>query len=215
MKLTLLSPSPAKLQAMAAEWKKSIDKEGFDPGDLEAAWEALAGRKKFLPKKGLLGTTRALDNMLKEQFKIDAAKANGSSIAFLAEFGDKAALLLGDAHPDVVVDSLKRLLKKRRLKKLRVDAVKIAHHGSKNNTNEELLALIASPTYLISSSGAQFNHPDKACMARIVKFGKPKTIVFNYRSAFTKPWIAKSARDKHGYRAQVRNDKDLSIAVEL
>jgi hypothetical protein len=215
MRLTLLSPSPDKLRAMAADWKKAIAKEGFDPGDLEQAWEALASRKKFLPKKGLLGTSRALDNLLKEQFKIDAAKANGSSVAFLAEYRGKSALLLGDAHPDVVAASLKRLLKKRRQKKLSVGAVKIAHHGSKNNTNEELLALLASPTYLISTNGAQFKHPDKACMARIVKFGKPRTIVFNYRSKFTRPWIAKSAQDRHGYRAQVRKDRDLSIAVDL
>jgi len=215
MRLTMLSPNPEKLRAMAAEWKKSIAKEGFEPGDLEKAWEALASRKKFLPKKGLLGSAPALDDLLKEQFKIDAAKANGSTIAFLAEFDGKSALLLGDAHPDVVATSLKRLLKKRQLKKLPVGAVKVAHHGSKNNTSEDLLALIASPTYLISTSGAIFNHPDKACIARILKFGKPKTIVFNYRSEFTKPWIEKSAQQSYGYRAQVRKDSELSIAVDL
>jgi hypothetical protein len=215
MRLTLLSPSPDKLKAMAAEWKKSIAKEGFEPGDLEQAWEELASRKKFLPKKGLLGTTRALDRMVAEQFKIDGAKANGSSIAFLAEFGGKSALLLGDAHPDVVAASVKRLIKKRRLKKLPVGAVKIAHHGSRNNTNEELLSLLDSPTYLISTSGAQFKHPDKACLARIIKFGKPSRLVFNYRSEFTRPWLLPAAQDKHGYRAQVRKDKELSIAVNL
>jgi hypothetical protein len=214
MRLTLLSPSPKKLQAMAAEWKKSIAERGFEPGDLDKAWDALASRKKFLPKKGLLGSTDALDKLLKEQFKIDAAKANGSSLAFLAEFDNKSALLLGDAHPDVVAASLKRLLKKRQLKALQVGAVKVAHHGSKNNTNEDLLALISSPTYMISTSGAQFKHPDKACMSRIVKFAKPKTVVFNYRSEFTKPWIDKYAHD-YGYRAQVRKESDLSIAVDL
>lgn len=215
MRLTLLSPSPAKLKAMAAEWKKSIAKAGFDPGDLERAWEELAGRKKFLPKKGLLGASRDLDAMLTEQFKIDGAKANGSSIAFLAEFGGKSALLLGDAHPDVVAASLKRLLKKRRLKKLPVGAVKVAHHGSKNNTDEALLALLDSPTYLISTNGAQFRHPDKACIARILKFGKPKQLVFNYASEFTKPWLLPAAQRRFGYKAQVRKDSALSISIDL
>jgi hypothetical protein len=215
MRLTLLSPSPDKLKAMAAEWKKSIAKEGFEPGDLEQAWEALASRKKFLPKKGLLGVSRGLDLMLKEQFKIDAAKANGSSLAFLAEFGGKSALLLGDAHPDVVAASVKRLIKKRKLKKLPVGAVKVAHHGSKNNTNEDLLSLIDSPTYLISTNGAQFKHPDKACIARILKFGKPETMVFNYKSEFTRPWLQATSKQKFEYRAQVRKDNDLSIAVDL
>jgi beta-lactamase superfamily II metal-dependent hydrolase len=162
MKLTLLSPDVPKLQAMAKEWKKAVVKAGLQPGDLEAAWTTLAQRKKFLPKKGLLGASPDLDKLLQDQFKIDSAKANGSSFAFLAEFGGKAALLLGDAFPDVVAASIKRLLKARGQTKLKVDAVKVAHHGSKNNTNEELLALIECPTYLISTNGAQFKHPDKA-----------------------------------------------------
>src|SRR5262245_37680870 len=104
MKLTLLSPSVAKVNAIAKEWKKAVDKEGFDPGDLDAAWELLTKRKKFLPKRGLLGTAPQLDRYLKLAFKPDQAKANGSSLAFLAEYGGKSALLLGDAHPDVVTD---------------------------------------------------------------------------------------------------------------
>jgi hypothetical protein len=43
------------------------------------------------------------------QFKIDPAKANGSSIAVLAEYANKSALLLGDVHPDVVCASIRRL----------------------------------------------------------------------------------------------------------
>ena len=95
MKFTLLSPNASKLKAMAAEWKKAVEAEGLTPGDLEAAWEALAEKRKFLPKKGLLGAAPSLDRLLKKQFAIDQAKANGSSIAMLAEYGGKSALLLG------------------------------------------------------------------------------------------------------------------------
>lgn len=215
MKLTLLSPDAPKLDAMAKAWKKAVVKAGLQPGDLEAAWMALAKRKKFLPKKGLLGVAPDLDRLLQDQFKIDAAKANGSSIAFLAEYDGRGALLLGDAHPDVVAASIRRLLKARGQAKLKVDAVKVAHHGSKNNTNDDLLALIDSPTYLISTNGAQFSHPDKACIARILKVGKPKALVFNYRSEFTAPWIDRASQRKFGYDARVRKDSELTIPVTL
>ena len=215
MKLTLLSPDVPKLQAMAREWKSAVVKAGVQPGDLEAAWDKLAQRKKFLPKRGLLGASPDLDRLLQDQFKIDAAKANGSSLAFLAEYDNKSALLLGDAHPDVVAASIKRLLKARGKRKLKVGAVKVAHHGSKNNTNEDLLTLIECPTYLISTNGAQFKHPDKACIARILKFGKPARIVFNYRSEFTGPWIERTSQQKYGYEAQVRKESELSIPVTL
>ena len=215
MKLTLLSPDAAKLDAMAKTWKKAVVKAGIKPGDLEAAWAALAKRKKFLPKKGLLGAAPDLDKLLQNQFKIDAAKANGSSIAFLAEYAGKSALLLGDAHPDVVAASIKRLLKARGQRRLKVGAVKVAHHGSKNNTNDELLALLDCPAYLISTNGAQFNHPDKACIARILKVGRPKSLVFNYHSEFTAPWIDRASQRKFGYEARVRKDSELTIPVTL
>lgn len=215
MKLTLLSPNAAKVKAMAAGWRKAVLGEGLTPGDLEAAWKALADRKKFLPKKGLLGAAPSLDRLLKKQFAIDQAKANGSSIAMLAEYGGKSALLLADSHPDIVAQSIRRLCKSRNIRRLPVDVVKVAHHGSKANTDESLLKLIDSRKYLISTNGAQFKHPDKECLARIIKFGKPDEIYFNYASAFTKPWLAKATQRKYGYEAIVRGAKELSLPIRL
>lgn len=217
MKLTILSPSPKKLQAMAKAWKTAVTggKVGFSPGDLDAAWEALAKQKKFLPKKGLLGSAPRLDALLKAQFIQDGAKPNGSSIAFLAEYGRKKALFLADAHPDVVVASLKRLCVERRIERLSVDAVKVAHHGSKSNTNDALCQLVKSPRWLISTNGDQFNHPDKPCIARILKHAQPRELWFNYRSEFTKPWLTDAAQKKHGYTAYARDDGELSLDVKL
>jgi hypothetical protein len=215
MKLTLLSPSPAKLDKMAKAWKKAIRKQGFAPGDLKAAWETLAGRKKFLPKKGLLGTTPALDKLLKKQFLRDDAAPNGSSIAILAEYEGKSILLLADAHPDVVATSVERLCKERRINCLAVDAVKVAHHGSKHNTSPALLKLIQSPRYLISTNGDQFRHPDKECMARVLKFGRPSYLYFNYQSKYTKPWLDAAAQNKYRYKAVVRGPEELTLKLDL
>lgn len=215
LKLTLLSPSAAKLEAMKKEWKDKVEKEGLTPGDLEDAWEALAEKTKFLPKEGLLGAALSLDRLLKQQFDIDEAEANGSSIAMLAEYGDMSALLLADAHPDVVAESIQRLCEARKIKRLKVGAVKIAHHGSKKNTDEALLKLISSRKYLISTSGARFKHPNKECLARIIEFGKAKQIYFNYKSAFTTPWLAAATQRKYGYKAVVRGDGDLSLRIKL
>lgn len=215
MQLTLLSPDPAKLAKMVKEWKAAVSESGIRPGDLEAAWRALAKKKQFLPKQGLLGTAPDLDKLLRAQFKPDQAVANGSSIALLAEYSDKSALLLGDAHPDVVARSLERLCKARGVSKLAVDAVKVAHHGSKANTNSALLQRVASPAYVISTNGDQFKHPDAPCIARILRDGRPKRLYFNYKSTYTKPWLAAAAQKKHGYDAVVRDDADLSLIVVL
>lgn len=215
MRLTLLSPDAAKLERMAKAWKTAVGKNGFAPGNLEAAWKLLAKKKQFLPKEGLLGNGPDLDKLLRGQFMRDQAPPNGSSIAFLAEFGGKSALLLADAHPDVVASSLERLCRERGVSKLRVDAVKVSHHGSKANTNVEMLNKIESPRYLISTNGDQFEHPDAPCIARILRHARPRQLYFNYRSPFTKAWLTKSVQEEHGYEAVVRADSELVLEVEL
>jgi beta-lactamase superfamily II metal-dependent hydrolase len=213
MTLTLLSPTLRKLQAMASEWKQNLEKVKLKPGDLDAALAILAQRKKFLPKEGLLGTSTDFDDQVQKAFRPDQAKANGSSLAFLAEYAGKSALLLADAHPDVIAQSLARLCAQRNVDALHVDAVKLSHHGSKNNTSEDLLARVRSPRYLISTSGAYFKHPDEECLRRVIAHGKPSEMVFNYDSEFTSPWIASAA--SHGYVAKVRADTEPSIRIEL
>jgi hypothetical protein len=213
--ITLLSPTPKKLQAMAKAWSSAVREAGFAPGNLAAAWKQLAAKKKFLPKSGLLGAAPDLDALLKKQFLKDQAKPNGSSIAFLAEFEGKSALFLADAHPDTVAESIKRLCDERGVARLAVDAVKVAHHGSARNTSDALVKLIDSRRWLISTNGDQFKHPDKACMARILKHGKPRELWFNYRSSFTKPWLSAEAQKKHKYQAVVRPTADMSLIVRL
>ena len=214
MKLTLLSPTPRKLDRMKRTWRKAIAKK-MSPGDLEAAWTLLVKQRRLTSTRGLLGLEQSLDALLKAQFSPDDAAANGSSIAFLAEFEGVSALLLGDAHPDVVTASIRRLCAERSLLRLPVDAVKVSHHGSKKNTNKALLDVIDCPTFLISTNGDHHGHPDQECLARIIRVSKPKHIFFNYRSEFTEPWLTTKAQRTFGYRSHVRRTKELGIRVEL
>jgi hypothetical protein len=212
MKITLLSPTWPKLEALKKVWEKKVESEGFNPGDLDAAWAHLAGKKKFLPKRGFLGES-ALNRRLRKQFNIDPAVANGSSIAFLAEMGDRRALLLGDAHPDILVDSLQRLCRARRVDRLSVDAVKVSHHGSKMNTSPELLELVESPRWLISTNGDHFDHPDDECLDLIATHARAAVFYFNYASDRTKPWITRLRR--RGSKAVFPEAAEQPIKIDL
>jgi hypothetical protein len=217
MKLTLLSPSRPKLDKMREAWRKDIKKTGLKPGDLDIAWEELGKQKKYLPDVGLLGSSdSSVAEILKRQFKADDAAANGASIAFLSEHAGGSCLFLADAHPGVVTASLKRLLKERGAQRLKVDAVKVAHHGSKNNTDEELVSLIDSPRFLFSTSGAQFKHPDEEVIARIIDSagGRPLTFYFNYLSNFNKKWQAKALQKKHSFSA-IYNEGEGPLAIGI
>ncbi|HEY0877676.1 MAG TPA: hypothetical protein VGE10_04425 [Zeimonas sp.] len=216
LSLTLLSPTPAKLDRMRNAWRKDV--RDLDPGDLDAAWALLARQKKYLPADGLLGSTPELEELLEKQSRPDNAAANGSSIAFLAELAGagKRALFLADAHPDVVCESLRRLLDERGQDTLHVDAVKVSHHGSKANTTDELMSLVRSPRYLVSTNGGTFGHPDDEALQRIVarSLVQPPMLVFNYRCPTTKPWGDAGLRRTLGFEASFPEGDD-GIVVEL
>lgn len=218
MKLTLLSPTRPKLDKMRAAWSKDIASSGITPGDLDEAWQVLAGQKKYLPDDGLLNVSKSsVAALLERQFKPDQAAANGTSIAFLAEHAAGSCLFLADAHPDVICESVKRLLEERGLKRLGVDAVKVAHHGSKNNTSEELVELIESPRFLFSTNGAQFDHPDEEAIARILHgaAGRPVTLYFNYETKFTRRWQDPKLQAEHGFSAQYGGDDESPLVVTI
>lgn len=223
LKLTLLSPTPDKLDKMREAWRKDIG-EAIDPGDLEQAWAVLGRQKAYLPGQGLLGTTPALDALLARQSRPDDAAANGSSIAFLAEYpgsgapgAGKSSLFLADAHMDTICTSLKRLLQARGLTRLRVDAVKIAHHGGKGNTNDELMSLLESPRFLFSTSGAIFGHPDEEAVGRVIgrsHYPQP-TLYFNYLSDHNRMWRTPERQRELGYKAVFADGGDNPMVISL
>lgn len=212
MKLTLLSPSVDKLEKMADVWAKDVEGKHL-PGDLEKAIEQLYKEKKY-HTEGVLGGEAETNQLLVDQLKIDQSVANGTSIAFLAEFGGKSCLFLGDAHTDVICESIKRLIPGKQTK-LKVDAVKMAHHGSKSNISKELMELIDARYFLISTSGAIFQHPDKAAIKSVIQWSENEpTLYFNYRSPQNEIWEkAPSGRKKYATRYPC--DGCEGILVEL
>lgn len=216
MKLTLLSPTVPKLNKMRDAWRKDIG-TAMEPGDLEAAWALLATQKRYLPGQGLLGGSPDLDALLQKQSKPDNSAANGSSIAFLAEFASKSCLFLADAHPDAVCASLQRLLKARGLKRLTVDAVKMAHHGSKSNINDELMTLIDAPRFLFSSNGAQFGHPDQEAVHRVIRRSvhDQPALYFNYLTDHNRAWQSKELQHELHFSSQYNTDPEQPLVVTL
>jgi hypothetical protein len=189
MTLTLLSPDAEKLKDMAVAWEKDLEKWKIQPGDLDGAWAQLAHMNKFHPGEELTLGPGDLSEKLRAQLRgHDPSAANGSSIAFLAQFEGKSCLFLADAHMDIVCASLRRLLP-RSGGQLKVDAVKMAHHGSVNNFTQEFLELVDAEHFLFSTSGQRFQHPDAETVeAVIVGATQRPTLWFNYRSDYTQRW---------------------------
>jgi beta-lactamase superfamily II metal-dependent hydrolase len=213
MKLTLLSPFVEKLRKMADAWAKDVRGKHL-PGDLEKALEQLFAVKKY-HAEGVLGGQPETVQVLAGQLKIDQSVANGASIAFLAEFGGKSCLFLGDAHPDVICESLKKLIPSGQ-KRLKVDAVKIPHHGSRHNLSLDLMDLIDARHFLISTNGALFEHPDQEAIEAVIQSSLQKPVLwFNYQSEHNARWRTASLEGEGRYTARFPAGPDGGIIIDL
>ena len=159
-----------------------------------------------------------LEELANKKPKKDTSVPNGSSIALLLEFEGRSMLLTGDAHANVLANSI-RLLQKDRGKegeKLKLDALKLSHHGSGNATTIELLDQLDCSRYLVSSNGNIFYHPDREAIARAILHGGEKPILcFNYRSSLNELWDESVLKERYQYKTEYPSKKSGGLKVLL
>lgn len=194
MVLTLLSPSPAKMEALAMVWKKELAKLAKAPA---------TGRGRGVLGSTAFPTDHAGLQAAADSSNRDPSAPNGSSIAFLAEYGDKKCLFAGDAHAPVLAASLRRHIQENGSERVKLNAFKLSHHGSKNNTSKALLDLVECNTFLISTNGKPHKHPDVEAIARVILLGSAPTLHFNYDSDYTSPWRNRPIANAPAFSAQL------------
>ena len=104
------------------------------------------------------------------------------------EYGDATVLLSADAFPAVISRSLDRLRAERALDRVvDLDAWKISHHGSRNNTDAPMLRRARCRNFVVSTNGARFRHPDRETIETVGAV-QDAELWFNYRSPTTEPY---------------------------
>lgn len=209
METTVLAPGREQLRKLRENWHEVI--EGFG-----AAEEAEArGEEPVEPDIPGLEVMGAIDvpTLAESAFSEDDAVPNGSSVALMLEFGGRRALMLGDAHPSVVATSLHRLAPDGRF---HAEVVKLAHHGSRNNTDRKLASMLDAPIWIFSSNGANnTKHPHREAVARVLHDGAGvETLVFNYRTGFNDVWDDADLKSDYGYDV-VYGDGEAPVVVRI
>ena len=202
--ITLVSPTWDKLKKLRPKWEAECKKAKILPGGGAEPADVLG---KHPPP-----TMIDVDKLLKVGFRQDPSEANGSCIAFIFEWGGKRLLLGADAHPSVVLESLKRLSPH---DPVPLHGFKVCHHGSRNNTMSELLDHIECSRFLVSTNGETFGHPDPETLARIVSRPGNKELCFNYDSEYSRPWSKLSLRQHYRYEVALPDDNAGGLVVEL
>jgi hypothetical protein len=214
MKITILAPYPEDLQALSVKWKTDIESFNLSAGDMDKAWEQLIDPAKYKKLKGVLGGGISTEEKLKKQLSVDESISNRSSIAFLSEFEGKSCLFLGDAHKDVICKSIRKLIPPGK-SKLKVDAVKVSHHGSRGNISIEFLKLIDAKHFLFSSSGKKHKHPHKPTIEAVIQCSNNPNLWFNYQSKYTMLWEKAPAGVKNKFKSFYPKKGKQGIVVEL
>jgi beta-lactamase superfamily II metal-dependent hydrolase len=190
-RITLLSPGPAQLANLFKVWDRELERLRKKEREGPAAAPGAARELTALDPKVLADKVTA----------VDRAPANGSSIAFLLEHRGASILLAADAFSTVLVPSLQALARHRKLPgPLKLDAIKLSHHGSRANVTRSLFETVQADHYIVSTNGAIFHHPDDEAIARVVVYGgdRPR-LWFNFDNDRSRNWADPALRSRHGY----------------
>lgn len=210
VKVTILSPNLQKMNELNEFWKKELLKIGLkdkvcNNEEFSEAFEKLLVSVRPTMRKAILKNCSRKKDIIEsimEQdiFDEDNDEVNGSSIAFILEYENKSMLFLGDCHPSVIEEELKKMGFDEN-NKIKIDLMKISHHGSKGNTSSDLMKIIDCNKFLICTNGLRFNHPDKEVLARIIanKTDKNKEIFINYRTRSIEPFLNEELMQKYNY----------------
>ncbi len=168
LELTVLGPTRAALELLAPEWQTTCEKAGVVPG------HGAEIKKKSWRRDALLGFDAGL--LAQAPYRRDSGKPNGTSITLIARYAGRSVLLAADAPAEGILHGLDLIGPGVH----NFTAVKMAHHGSRRNTNIPLCKRIRSRQWLISTNGAVFGHPDNEALARVVTTQRMPTFILNY-----------------------------------
>ena len=212
MNLTLLSPGKIALDKLHTDWKKLVKKYGRNP-DFATLLEE---DTRYDSDDDILGDL-PIEKLQDTKVAGDKAIANGSSIAFIGTYGGKSCLFAADTPSDYLLEAIDPILAKSGKARMKVDAWKLAHHGSKKSTLDKLMKKIDCKKLLVSSNGAKFYHPDQHTIAKILKHNGPNVqFYFNYSTEYNERWADKDLQSEYKFKATFpKNAEKPGITVKL
>jgi beta-lactamase superfamily II metal-dependent hydrolase len=190
-KIVVLNPGEKSLTKLRKEWIKGvklIEKRALE----KAAKEAITA-----------GTAAKI-------FKPDAAVANLSSIVMLVEAFGRSVLLTGDQLSTHILDGLEETGRWKKGKTLHVDIMKVPHHGSTANVQQNFIDAVKADIYLFSANGKDQNPdvPVLQMVANEAKTGRKFTMAFTNGGMNYQP-----DRDGNFWKIGRKSIKTLAAAI--
>jgi hypothetical protein len=116
--------------------------------------------------------TKDLETLyLEDKYEEENTPTNKASISFIFQYENKKMAFLGDSVATDVIEGLNKYFSE-----CKIDLVKIAHHGSKYNTNCELIKKLGAIKFIIS----KISKVHKETISRIANSCEKAEIYCNY-----------------------------------
>lgn len=197
VEIEILSPNEKQLKNLLKEYNKVTDDCAYTAAK-EKDWDK--NLSEFIEQED-----EEQEEVKPEfKFKQDYAPKNGSSVSFILTANNNKYLFLADSPPNELVKYIKKLGYSVQ-EPLEVKLMKVSHHGSKLNTSKELLQLVKTDNYLISTDSLGHNHPDKRTLARIITKNPNAIFHFNYEHVRNAMFTDKDRLD-YPFKAKVKKE---------
>lgn len=158
MQFTLIGPFPDEIRGLKAEWikwltsKAAVTRVPSLRARAESDEAKIASSVKDL-MSGLALRAAKLGN------RKEVTPPNLASIMVLVEEDGRTLLLTGDGHHETILKGLERAGKLKKGAGMHVNVLKVQHHGSEFNLDEEFCRRITADHYVFCGNGAHEN-PD-------------------------------------------------------
>jgi hypothetical protein len=162
--------------------------------------------------KKAVGKPAEMANLFRED--LDDSPTNLSSIVMLVEVEDRKILLTGDARGDDILDGFKKKKLNSKLP-MKLDVLKMPHHGSDRNMTEEFLKAFPAKNYIVSADG-NYGNPDPNTIKAIVETrGNDRYKIHFTNKVAGLPQLLSTLSSSKRFEYFFRADNALSIVVEL
>lgn len=158
--IQFISPNKEQLRRMNKKWELYVKRiynrfPDIDNLHVRNAFEAfqwIINNMDYETVQGMVSanvlTKEKIEQMAERRYSYDYADENMESIAFVLVSGSKRILFLGDSNIEVCRKNLEQIYGDAPVK---MNLIKLSHHGSKRNISMRFLKQYYSDSYLISA----------------------------------------------------------------
>ena len=178
--IKFLAPTMKQIKALDLEFKSILfselftEQDGIEYKNSESIYEILIRYANLHNKEAIEEHETAASDLEKTLTcaveepvnENSITTSNKASLAFVWEKGNSKVLFLGDAKPGLVIKGLLKHYPNGPWP-MHFDVIKVAHHGSHNNTTESLMDHIDSEHFFLTG-GEEGVRPSEAALGRIL-----------------------------------------------